>query len=154
MRVLIFSDSHGQKETMLKAFHAENEPGAVYHLGDGAAEFKALSADFGKAILLGHKGNCDSGDCGFPTESLRELCGVKLFACHGHTQHVKSGLIELMFSAMERNAKICLYGHTHIPDVTYHNGIWFVNPGAAMIGRYAVIELGEDGSIYPKLQSL
>lgn len=154
MHILVFSDSHGRCETLHKMIAEESHPDAVYHLGDGASDFRSVLPDLIDIPAFGHKGNCDGSDCGFPISSLTELSGVKVLACHGHTRHVKSSLTELMFEAQENNASICLYGHTHIPEINYHYGIWFINPGAVMNGRYAAIEIDAAGKIYPVLKTL
>ena len=154
MRLLVYSDSHGQLLQLKKITDLHPEADAIFHLGDGAADFKTVHETIKDKDAYGHKGNCDSSECGFPAESVQEINGVRIFACHGHTRHVKSGLIDLMFAAMEQNAKVCLYGHTHIPDVSIQNGIWFINPGAALTGRYALLDIGEDGAVYPSLQLL
>lgn len=50
--------------------------------------------------------------------------------CHGHTLGVKSSLLRASYEARERGAQALLYGHTHIPHIDYHDGLWLVNPGS------------------------
>lgn len=154
MRILVFSDSHGNGRLLQQMIGVEMPVDAVFHLGDGTVEFRFLTRDLPDVPAYGHKGNCDGSDCGFPVSSLTELAGVKVLACHGHTRHVKESLIDLMFEAQEKNAGVCLYGHTHVADISCRYGIWFINPGAASYGRYAVIEIDDTGKIYPSLKSL
>ena len=154
MQVLVVSDSHGDIQTLRRILKAETQADAVFHLGDGAAEFASLLPELGGISAFGHKGNCDASACGFPLESVSNVGGVRIFACHGHTKHVKSSLLEAMLAAIEQNAAVCLYGHTHVPDISRHNGVWLICPGAVINGRYAVMDLGGDGSIYPALKMI
>ena len=74
-------------------------------------------------------GNCDWG-ASLPDDEEIEREGVKLFAAHGHLYQVKLGEGELLAAARRRGAKIVLYGHTHVPDNRYEDGLYILSPGS------------------------
>ena len=41
--------------------------------------------------------------------------------------------------------QLALYGHTHIPDCSYSDGVYLFNPGAAQNGRYGIVDITEKG---------
>ena len=76
----------------------------------------------------------------------------RIFVTHGHAYGVKSGLGRLIDKAESVGADIALYGHSHIPDLTYMRGISAFNPGSISMPRqegrrctYGTIEISEDG---------
>ena len=99
------------------------------------------------------QGNCDSSFYDFSPEIIFTLSSKKIFACHGHRYNVKSGLNTIYFAAKEKEADLCLYGHTHIPNNEYYAGIHLFNPGAVKDGRYGIIEIDED-KIFPALKNV
>ena len=48
------------------------------------------------------------------------------------------GLVTLRAKECIENADVIIYGHTHRPLVTRHNGRLFVNPGAAGPRRFDI----------------
>lgn len=154
MRLLIVSDSHGYISALERILNKENEADVVFHLGDGAVDFERFSDLLKTKQVFRLKGNCDSAQLGLPTEILAALGNDRIFACHGHMFSVKSSLMTLMFSGLEKEATICLYGHTHIPSVDYRNGMLFLNPGSAGNGRYATIDLKSDAPAFPSMHIL
>ena len=62
--------------------------------------------------------------------ALANFGDCRVLLCHGHTLGVKSSLLRASYEARERGAQALLYGHTHIPHIDYHDGLWLVNPGS------------------------
>ena len=119
MKILVFSDSHGVKEPMLAAIE-EQKPDMVLHLGDYVRDAEAIEQV---------PGNCDLGR--FEERERVVFFGdCRVLLCHGHTLGVKSSLLRASYEARERGAQALLYGHTHIPHIDYHDGLWLVNPGS------------------------
>ena len=79
-----------------------------------------------------------------------EIAGQKVFATHGHAYKVKydRDYQTLRYAALEADARLVLFGHTHVP---YHDRVWgmeMINPGSIGYGNkpsYAVVELDETG---------
>ncbi len=145
MKILVFSDSHGRDEWMRDAMSHFPSADAYIHLGDGTAEFLALQSEFPAVAFLAVLGN---GEGYFPSRrqafnGIREeetvtLDGIKIFFTHGHRYGVKGGESNLAYRAMELEADLALFGHTHQPfhsTVEKADGkkLHLLNPGS--IGR-------------------
>lgn len=150
MKLLILSDSHKTMEYMYAAVERE-KPDRIIHLGDHERDAMELGRRYPKIPLWSVCGNCDYGTA--PVRMIQEVEGVRLYMTHGHTLHVKYGLLRAEYAAREENANILLFGHTHQSMLDWHNGLWMCNPGSCS-GRgpvtYAVMELS-DGQIKGKI---
>ena len=139
MKIVVFSDSHGRTQAMSRALHQEL-PDVLIHLGDG---FSDLPADIGIPVYQ-VRGNCDSPACGLAESRLLELCGARLFLTHGHRYNVKFGLERLQWAALEAQAQLALFGHTHSALLELNRDApSLMNPGsiAGCPGSYGVISL-------------
>jgi len=53
-----------------------------------------------------------------------------------------------------------IYGHTHLPELSRHEGVWILNPGSPTERRTALgrsmlmLEIAKDGAIRPQLHPL
>lgn len=135
MKVLIFSDSHGQKQIMAEIAAREN-PSLILHLGD--YEEDALGT-FGNIRVLKVKGNCDYNSV---EEEVRrfDLGDVKIFMTHGHRYRVKFELDTLTKAALETGANLILFGHTHRAYLEKYPSYTIMNPGTPD-QSYGVIEI-------------
>lgn len=145
MRILVLSDAHGNINYIKRAIESESEAQKIFYLGDGANDLLRLKENYPNKEFIILKGNNDVG--GFLEVYSGFLNGHKIIAVHGHKQYVKYNLDRLYFLALENEAKIVLYGHTHNPDITYQNGIYFLNPGALLGIRptYMVMDFEKSG---------
>lgn len=149
IRVLVVSDSHGDRRTLSRILQRHRDANAVFHLGDGYADVVALQDEYD---MLAVAGNCDGFSCDAPPERELVLGGKRFFAVHGHRFEVKHSLLRLSLAAQQRQADIALFGHTHAPLIEQVDGICLVNPGSVRDGgRYALIDL-QDGRIFPHLE--
>jgi putative phosphoesterase len=147
LKILVFSDSHGNVENMRKVMILEN-PQVVFFLGDGQRDIKALMKDYPDTPLYAVAGNCDYAS-EFPDELTLTLEGVKMVLAHGHTHGVKSGYERYLNYGFTKHAKLIFSGHTHRHEIREKRGITLINPGS--IGfyyepTYAVVKL-ENGVI-------
>lgn len=127
MRIAIFSDSHGRMQNCLAAMDAAGPVDHIIHLGDTARDAEDLGTVYPETPITYVCGNseiCAATD----TEKWIELCGKRLFICHGHTRNVKYGLSELAYAA--RGADLALFGHTHLPYDGMIGGVRLFNPGS------------------------
>ena len=69
---------------------------------------------------------------------------------HGHLSNVRMGLANLKMQALEEDATIALFGHTHQIGCEKESGILFLNPGSISQPRgslpyksFAIIESRE-----------
>ncbi len=160
MKILVFSDSHGilsNLKFVLDKFQKNVK--YIIHLGDYSSDISEIEPFFQNYEFINISGNCDFG--GFiPSEKIFSLCGKTFFITHGHRYNVKSSLIKLSYSAEEKNADICLFGHTHVPVLTTSNNILYMNPGSISHPRsgtyctYGAIDISEKGNITAKITEL
>ena len=155
-KILVFSDSHGS--TLLMKTLLENPPeglGAVFHLGDGADEARRIMEKYPMYAFLGVKGNCDGATVTAKETIFTERGGVRFMLTHGHEYGVKSSLVRAVMKAVEGNAQVLLYGHTHIADDESFGGsfgeVRAVNPGSARMMEYALITVC-DGEAHVELK--
>ena len=149
MKLLIFSDSHGNVANMEDAVRLER-PDRVLHLGDLVRDAEVLQEKFPHLPVTYVPGNCDGRRPDLPEERAFTLEGVKLFMTHGHAYHVKEGLWAAERAARAAGAHLLCFGHTHEALCEFKNGMWVVNPGAAgSLARptYAVAVLEEGGAV-------
>ncbi len=160
MKLLIFSDSHGDERAMRQAiaFHPDAE--VILFLGDGLAGASAIPEVSGGRAMIAVRGNCDSCFGLFSTlSSAREeevivLCGRRILLVHGHREGVKSGLGGIVSKARRLSADIALFGHTHEKYSEYRSDgekpLYLFNPGsisrpASGKPSYGVLLLTESG---------
>lgn len=144
MRLLVLSDSHGRKNLLLKAVELHPEADAVIFLGDGERDTEFLKQLHPEIKLYSVCGNCDYNSL-LPTFLLEKFGGKIVYAAHGHYESVKYSLAGLKQKAHNCSASIALYGHTHVPDTTYEDEIWYINPGSVSVGRYAMVDILDNG---------
>ena len=153
MRILVLSDAHGNINYIKRAIDNEPTANKIFYLGDGSSDLLRLKDNYPNKDFIIIKGNNDIG--AFLEAYSGFVNGVKILAVHGHRQYVKYNLDRLYFMALENEAKIVLYGHTHNPDTTFQNGIYFLNPGAlsGVKPTYMVIDFEKSG-IMPIIKQL
>lgn len=136
MKILILSDSHST--TITEALPKYSK---VIHCGDYGRSFDLLN----ECNVTFVRGNCD-----WHGEPYQELIinDNKCLVTHGHLLNVKYGYDRLIYKALEANAKIVFFGHTHNPTFFEEEGIKFINPGAYEDGNYAI--LTDDEIIFHK----
>lgn len=147
MKILVFSDSHGQNELMSDIIIRLYEKiDMVLFLGDCIDDFIDFQFIFPNKKFFYVSGNCDFYHDA-PSEQIIEAAGKKIFMTHGHRYSVKQGLEKIMNEARRHGADICLYGHSHFPNIVCENGIHLMNPGSISLPRgtkypsYGVIEV-------------
>ena len=153
MNILVFSDSHGDVETMAE-LTARWRPDQLLHLGDHFSDMVKLHLRFPEIPMQGVRGNCDAP--GSPERLRLTLGGVNMLLVHGHRQGVKEDLERLYFTALESGAELVLFGHTHRALHEREGKVEFFNPGS--IGRgwppsYGLLRLG-DGPMRAEIVTL
>jgi putative phosphoesterase len=142
MRVLVLSDSHGRAGLLYEAVEAEPTAAAVIFLGDGLREAEEVELAYPDRRFFLVCGNCDMGALSVGAVREERLGGVPFLMTHGHLFHVKTDIGALKREALARGAQVVLYGHTHVPDTRYENGLYLLNPGSiAHRGTYGVVDI-------------
>jgi len=130
----------------------------VLHAGDhsSAASLEALRA-LGPPVEAVY-GNVDDAELRavLPRDIVVEAAGVRIGMTHNAGP--RAGREERL-AARFPGCVAVVYGHTHLPQVELHAGVWILNPGSPTERRRAptrtMIELEiEDGVISPELVDL
>ena len=130
MKFIVFSDSHGDVDHMIRAVRLEN-PALCFFLGDGEYDLTRLQRRFPSLPVNAVRGNCDLRST-LPRALTCAAGGVRIFATHGHLFGVKHDPIyrELCEAALEADADVVLFGHTHEPFRDRTMGMELLNPGS------------------------
>ena len=133
MRIIAISDTHGNYSALSSVFLRNSDADWFIHLGDGERELNRFIIEHPEYIekVLHVSGNCDVGSLSPEYVVLPLSNGHKLFATHGHTVGVKGGLDRLKGRAEKLECDIVLYGHTHVRQNTFADGLYILNPGSA-----------------------
>ena len=154
MRIVVFSDSHGNFTAVERIFKQNQDADLFIFLGDGAREIDTISAVYPQKQILCVKGNCD-----IISRAPKELLytapdGRNIFACHGNTYSVNTTKTRLFYKGRELGASVVLFGHTHCRFLSYDEQMYMLNPGSAgqprdgLAPSYAFIDLLEGGGIF------
>ena len=154
MKCLVFSDSHRNTRNMRVALAKHPDAEAVFFLGDGLSDIDEVHYSFPNVKFLAVRGNCD-----FRSVAMEEiigktgeieLCGKKIVYTHGDLFGAKYGTAGLERLALQKNADIVLFGHTHTPYLSYFNEddgkpFYLFNPGSVGYreGSFGILTLNE-----------
>ena len=150
MRIIVISDSHGRTGVIDKILSAQPDAKHVFFLGDKLSDIEDFEFLYPDKKFYSVCGNCDFGSFA-PSVGIENIGKAKILYTHGHTYGVKYGISKLKEAAKQNGYNIVLYGHTHVSNTLYEDGIWFVNPGSCSQPRdgsgasYAVIDIEENG---------
>lgn len=156
MKILVFSDSHGNNAVMRQVLDIHHHTADyALHAGDGAPSFLLMAHEYPDVTFRAVRGNCDVFSSAvspddLPTDLTLNVDGKRLLLLHGHTMGVKSTYLSLIPHARRNSIDIVIFGHTHERLEKYYpeeNGLLAVrlfNPGAAREGCYGIIEVRGD----------
>ena len=150
MKVLVFSDSHGNTTNMFHVLERHPEIEMVFHCGDCGRDVSEPQAIYPTRIFEAVRGNCDTQGA-YPLQKNMQLAGKNILITHGHMYGVKYGLTSLIAKGIQEKLDILVFGHTHIPCIERTDGLLLVNPGSISRPKslskptYAVLELSASG---------
>lgn len=149
MRLLVISDSHKRGDLVDKIISRENEAKHIFFLGDIVSDIEDFVYEYTDRVFHIVSGNCDFFS-EYPATDMADIGDIRVLFTHGHTYNVKYTTATLADAARSRGCKIALYGHTHISNIEYADGLYIVNPGSISGSRsgqcsYAVIDIEQNG---------
>jgi len=103
-------------------------PDIIFHLGDNIDDITRICEKMPDMTFHAVKGNCDSQSAGV-NEKILTIENIRILMTHGHEHHVKEGLSLLKKHALELEANLVLFGHTHGAAIVKEENITFMNPG-------------------------
>ena len=151
MRILVTSDAHGSVRDLETIIEKYSDIKHIFYLGDGVEAVAEIQQFFPERTFYLVSGNCDFGSQ-FRDIGETVINGVRIIYTHGHRYGVKYGTEKLFELGRNTDAKLVLYGHTHVQREEYRDGIYVINPGAlrgAREGRegYAIIDISNKGIV-------
>lgn len=142
MKIVVFSDAHGNKDAIKRVVGFNPNADFIVSLGDSEVSYNFLQ----EFDIIPIKGNYPF-DAGFVYESELVVKGKRIFLTHGHKYKVGKGLAKLSNKTIIENYDIALYGHTHIAKFDTIGERYVINPGSIRSSRnkkapsYLVIHL-------------
>jgi len=145
--LLVISDSHGRADVFRAIVEKFGERcDALVFCGDGIGDFcaaleatkknKKLAKAFPPVAIFA-RGNgdypdfpLDDGEIKVPLHQFLKVAGMKIMATHGHAEGAYYGLGRMNQVALENQADIVFYGHTHIAARQEEDCTYFINPGS------------------------
>lgn len=135
MKIVVVSDSHGNRDELDKIVRMNSEVDLFLHAGDsGLSKFEI-------APYVSVKGNCDY-ETDFPTYFKIQTPYGNLYMTHGHRMSV---LTKEKMDTLD--AKIFILGHTHMKRVKKIKDCYIFNPGSvtlprdSSIGSYLILNI-------------
>ena len=144
MKIILISDTHGYGDGLADSMK-EQQASYILHMGDGVAEAYRLKEETGLPVFVVAGNNDYRGQ--EKEELFLMLEHIPIFMTHGHRYGVHYTRESLAKAALQKEAKIALYGHTHIFRDEEIAGVRLINPGSAALPRdggspsYAVLDL-------------
>lgn len=149
MRIIVFSDTHNSSGSMKKIFERNQDVSVFIFLGDGERELNEMRSLYPDKKILNVRGNCDFSDS--PLMGTYSYKNIKILFTHGHRYNVKYSTDYLYYLALENNAHIVCFGHSHCRFYNYSDGVHILNPGSGSQPRdgkppsYAFIDITDAG---------
>ncbi|WP_044976242.1 metallophosphoesterase [Ruminococcus sp. HUN007] len=151
MRIVVMSDTHRLFSSVQKIIEAQPDADMYIHLGDAEGSMDMAHIIYPDKKFYCVRGNCDddislSSELVIPVDEKHSI-----FATHGHRYGVHGSTKELVEAARRNGCDIVCYGHTHLTENTYSDGMYILNPGSAACPRgtsertYAFIDIGNHG---------
>ena len=151
MKILVISDSHRRGTVVDRIILNHPEAKHIFFLGDVVSDIEDLTYEYTDRTFHIVSGNCDMFST-YPNTDIAKIGNINIFYTHGNNFAVKSSVEHIKNAAKQRNCKIALYGHTHIPYTSYVDEIHIVNPGSCAESRggknsYALIDIVDSGIV-------
>lgn len=136
MQLLIVSDSHGNSRILDDlASRYLDQVDAFVHCGDS----ELASTNLIWEVMDTVAGNCDF-DPGFPDRLVCKDQPFPYLVVHGHRHQVKWNLDLLAQEANQEGVRLVFYGHSHMLQFDFQNGVFFINPGSIQQPRGRLME--------------
>ncbi len=142
-KILVISDSHGNRDIVSRIIKHENPLDFIVHCGDGAGDiFHAEIPEGAKVIKV--MGNVDlSRNYDMERVEIFTADSLRIMVAHGDQFRVQDDYTGLIREAGKRGADLVFFGHTHKKHLSGDRPVIF-NPGPVNRGMYGIVTLGEN----------
>ncbi len=125
------SDTHGNSEAILKvaAIFRHHQVTKIIHLGDDYEDILFLQDEPGEIIAVPGLYCAAYRDPAIPNRRLEDIAGVKLLLTHSPKATPYDLRSDGDPKELAKEVDLVLFGHTHRPQVSGQNGVWWINPG-------------------------
>ena len=158
MKIFVFSDTHEDIEGVDLVI-SKSKPNLIIHLGDFISDAMKIQVKYPDIEMIMIRGNADD-DNSIACEKHINISGKNIYLTHGEQFNHGQGVTrsapesEIVTYAIQNNIDIVLFGHVHVPILSFERGIFVMNPGsAALDGKhgfnptFGLIELYENNVI-------
>jgi putative phosphoesterase len=132
-RITVLSDTHipqRAKDIPQRLWEEIKQADLVLHAGDVVTPL-VLENIAQYTPIRAVRGNMDSVELQtvLPDQDLVEIEGVKIGLAHGRgvPNQVKF-YVQSLFEGQD--LQVLVFGHSHRPELTKENGVWYLNPGS------------------------
>lgn len=149
MKILLFSDSHGNIGNMVKAVSKHRDADMIIHLGDIVRDALKLKELYKNIKLEFVRGNNDWNQ-EYPNERILELEGRKILITHGHHYNVKYDYQRITLRGKTAGVNAVFFGHTHVAEEFFSDGMLVLNPGSISLPAhsanpsYCIVQINEE----------
>lgn len=149
MKILVISDTHGRTSHVESLIEYLKNHGLtdIIHCGDCIEDAKYIEKVYPEFTMHKVPGNCDMAGFGVGHTILEVIGGVPIMITHGHKQNAKYNYEELWIDAEAHEARLAVFGHTHIACKERREDITLLNPGSMTMPKdgqlpsFAIIEI-------------
>jgi len=147
MRIGIISDTHGDLATIRQVVKLLPNVDMWLHAGDCSQDAECLRGLVTVPVTAA-RGNCD-GQTTAKVDAFVEVQGLRIWLTHGHRYGVKHSTQDLVQWGKRYKVNAVIYGHTHIPDNHWCEGVLIFNPGSASGSQatYGILDIDDKGQI-------
>lgn len=128
MKIGVISDSHHDLNAIDDAICLAPDVDCWFHAGDSIDDTSYLSGVSQKPVFA-VPGNIDWFS-NKPSELLIDIADIKVFLTHGHKYNVKWTTKYLYERAVNLNADLVIYGHSHVGNHEIIQEKVIINPGS------------------------
>ncbi len=147
MKAIIVSDSHLNSQVLSTIRERHLAEGELFiHCGDSQLMANATALEG----YLTVRGNCDM-DLSLPNEHIISIDDrYTLLVTHGHLYDVKYSVHRLHYKALESQANVVFYCHSHEIGCELIDQTLYLNPGSVLLPRntrektYARVTFGDE----------
>ena len=144
LKICLVSDNHANMDCIQRILNDNPDCDYYLHCGDACVPYEEMSP------FACVKGNND-WDQDYPKERILEIGNYRILMIHGdgYTYFIN----RLAQKATQEKCNVVFYGHTHMYDDRYIDGVRLINPGSCSYNRdfsipcYARIIIGDDNNM-------